>query len=226
MKRSGWTSPQAIRKRSVRSIKREADNFGYTISNETIDTEYIDGKLIANAELLLKEAVNASAKRDLSVVSSIYGELKTGNYETFNNTPNQRDIGMGDQEDYELPKSWNLPVHIKPWDQRDRLTKVAALVLMELERLDRMGFDSRTLGYDIFNPEARADKEAADKAIAKQSNINRKREMREMLDISSRLGQTAGQIPTYGSANVTTSTQPQFTGAVQPMPQAVPCPVH
>lgn len=224
MKRSRWNSPQAVRRRSVRNIKREATSFDYTMSNETIDTEYTDGKLIANAELLLKEAVDASAKRDLSVVSSIYGDLKTGNHETFNNTPNQRDIGMGDQEDYELPKSWNLPVHIKPWDQRDRLTKVAALVLMELERLDRMSVDSRSLGYDIFNPTVRADKELADKAIAKQSNANRKR---ELLDISNQLRQTAGSVLTpNGYANVTASTQPQLTGTIQPVPQAVSCPVH
>lgn len=223
MKRSRWNSPQAVRRRNVRNIKRETASFDYTMSNETIDTEYTDGKLIANAELLLKEAVDASAKRDLSVVSSIYGALKTGNHNVLDNTPNQRDFGMGNKEDYEVPKGWNLPANVEVWDQRDRLTKVAALVLMELERLDRMSADSQSLGYDIFNPTVRADKELADKAIAKQSNANRKR---EMLDISNQLRQTAGQIPAYGSANVTASTQPQLTGTIQPVPQAVPCPVR
>ncbi len=223
MKRSKWNSPQSMRRRTTQHINREADTFNRTMPSEMIDTEYTDGRLLANAELLLKDAVDASLTRDLSVASSIYGALKTGDHETFNSTPNQRDYGMSKDEDYATPAGWNLPNAAGIYDQRDRLTKICALVMMEIERLDRMGLDARSLGYDIFNPTARADKKLADEAIAKQSSANRKR---EMLDISNQLRQTAGQIPAYGSANVTASTQPQFTGTIQPVPQAVPCPVR
>lgn len=221
MKRSKWNSPQSMRKRHIHCIRNEASGLGYYMPEEKIDTEYTDGKLIANAELLLKDAVNASVTRDLSVTAKTYSEFKHGVFVPY--TSNTRDYGMGTEEDYKVPDGWNLPPKIEIYNQRDRLTKAAALILMEIARLDRMGVDGRNLGYDIFNPTARADKKLADEAVAKQAAKQRKQ---EMLDIYNQLSQTADQNPTYGSANVTASSQPQFTGTIQPVPKAVPCPVH
>ncbi len=220
---SRWNSPSAIRNRAMRNIKRQAQSFGYTMPNDKIDTTYTHGQLLEHAELLLKDAVNSSLSRDLHEVGKVYSGVKVGDHQAWNSTANNKDFGMGTSNEYSLPNEWSLPDMNEVYDQRDRLNKAAALIIMEIERLDRMNIDGRSLGYGVFDAEYKADKKEADAALSKQSNRHRKQ---QNLDIYQQMADTMTLTSNVAGSNVTASTQPQFTGIVQQMPQAVPCPVH
>jgi hypothetical protein len=217
-----WNSPESIRRRIVNNVTNEAKSFGYTVSNDAVDTTYTQGQLLEHAEMLLKDAVNDSLSRDLREVAKVHGALKAGNLDAYSGVVNTKDFGMGTDDQYEMPKDWTLPVNWSLWDQRDRLNKAAALIIMEIERLDRLHRDGRNLGYGIFNSDHKTEKKEADAAFGKQAKARRKQ---EQLDIYQQFVDTAPSFTIAGS-NVTASSQSQFSGTVQPMPQAVPCPVH
>lgn len=217
-----WNSPESLRRRIVNNVTNEAKSFGYTVSNDAVDTTYTQGQLLEHAEMLLKDAVNDSLSRDLREVAKVHGALKAGSHDAYSGVVNSKDFGMGTDDQYEMPKDWTLPVNWSLWDQRDRLNKAAALIIMEIERLDRLNRDGRNLGYGIFNSDHKAEKKEADAAFNKQAKARRKQ---EQLDIYQQFVDTAPSFTIAGS-NVTASSQSQFPGTVQSMPQAVPCPVH
>lgn len=217
---SRWNSPSMLRNRNMRNITAEAKSFDYVIPNKCIDNDLEQGQLIKNATLLLNDALEDSRSRDLSVVAKTWHDLGHGSLTTFNNVVNTKDYGIGEDDTYEKPKDWDLPCELNLLDQRTRLQKAAALILMELERLDRMNIIGRESGYGMFNPEHKEEKETSN-TITKQ--LRKRVNKLQKLDIYE---QAAYPTPTATSGcniNVAASSQSQFIGDVQPMPQAVPC---
>lgn len=209
-----WNSPEALRSRVIRSVTQETKTLNYSTPNDKADVDYAQGQLLENAGYLLKDAIDLSQSRDLHEVVKVSQSIKNGDHVAYHNTANLNDFGM--QKIDGLPENWSLP-EIGIYDQRDRLRKAAALIIMELERLDRMGINGRDVGYGMFNPEHMAEKKASDASLLKMRNAHSKK---QQLDIYRQLADSAGaQINQhYAGSNVTTSTQPQFTGTVQPMP--------
>lgn len=218
-----WNSPKAMRNRITRGIHNQAQSYGFSMSRDKIDINYTHGQLIENAELLLKDAVNSSLSRDSHEIAKVYNSFKQGDHEAYCQTGNTKDYGMGTSDAYGLPKEWALPDKNEVWDQRDRLSKAAALIIMEIERLDRMNIDGRKIGYGIFDAEYRASRKEADAATVKQTKRYRKQ---QELDICKQLADNTTLTSNVAGSNVTASTQPLFPGAIQQMPQTVPCPVH
>lgn len=218
-----WNSPEAVRRRVTGHITQEARQFGRCMPNDKIDVNYTTGQLLENAEYLLKDAIDDSRSRDLHEVAKVSQSLKDGSTAAYHSTSNTKDFGIVGGGEYEPPKDWSL-APITLWDQRDRLRKAAALIIMELERLDRMNMNGRDVGYGMFNPEHMAEKKAADTALEKMRQARAKR---QELDIYKQIMDNTGSVLTSnGIANVTASSQPQFSGAVQPMPQTIPCQVY
>lgn len=218
-----WNSPAHIRSRAIDNVKAEANRFGCVLPDDKIDNTYTHGQLLENAERLLKDAVNDSLSRDLHEVAKVCGSLKSGTHEALCQTSNTKDFGIGSTDEYKMPDGWDLPTNTEIWDQRDRLAKAAALILMEIERLDRIRVNGRKYGQGIFDPVHIADAKAGEAASLKQSKRQRKQ---QQLDIYQQMADTTVSNFSIAGSNVTASTQSQFAGAIQPMPEAVSCPVH
>lgn len=164
-----WRSKEAIRKRVARNVLRTQKWFD-ACKPETLG----DGQLIEAASLLAKQSSDLTKTRDMLERVKVSASLQGGDNTKYYATPNQRDIGMytDNYKEYSAPPPGGHdkldPLFHNYYDHRARLVNIAALAMLEAERLDLLAYDLNDYGFNMLDEEALHDSKVRDKLINKR----------------------------------------------------------